>query len=67
MADKFFSSLGTYGFGGKDFDDMAGKLLQPAVQIISGVWLHQSHLSLREQSAVHTRLETLNCRQENWS
>lgn len=25
MADKFFSSLGTYGFGGKDFDGMAEK------------------------------------------
>lgn len=25
MADKFFSNLGTYGFGGKDFEDMAEK------------------------------------------
>ena len=25
MADKFFSSLGTYGFGGKDFEGMAEK------------------------------------------
>ena len=25
MADKFFSSLGTYGFGGKDFEEMAEK------------------------------------------
>lgn len=27
MADKFFSNLGTYGFGGKDFDDMAEKFV----------------------------------------
>lgn len=25
MADKFFSNLGTYGFGGKDFEDMTEK------------------------------------------
>lgn len=33
----------------------------------SDVWLPLSHLILREQSAVHTRLETLNCRQGNWN
>lgn len=25
MAEKFFSNLGTYGFGGKDFEEMAEK------------------------------------------
>lgn len=25
MSDKFFSNLGTYGFGGKDFEEMAEK------------------------------------------
>ena len=25
MADKFFSNLGTYGFGGKDFEEVAEK------------------------------------------
>ncbi|XP_029191275.2 LOW QUALITY PROTEIN: autophagy-related protein 2 homolog A-like [Acropora millepora] len=27
LADKFFSNLGTYGFGGKDFDDMTEKFV----------------------------------------
>jgi hypothetical protein len=28
MADKFFSGLGTYGFGGKDFEDMKERLAE---------------------------------------
>ena len=27
LADKFFSNLGTYGFGGKDFGDMTEKFV----------------------------------------